>query len=166
MNHTNIIACIGVALCLSLSACAGPRTFDDGEKAVLRQAQVIKLEVEETIAGNTYNVDVSERQVESVIKEKIRAAGLTVAEKGQDYDASLLVSFQFTKLRILGQQLPDGFSEDTIYMSYELDFRHKKIGRIVRTQMWAIPPPYLAGFQRHHLIRILDDWLLVHLEKK
>ncbi|MEK6761725.1 MAG: hypothetical protein AABY96_03320 [Nitrospirota bacterium] len=166
MNHTNIIACIGIALCLSLSACAGPRTFDDGEKAVLRQAQVIKLEVDEIVAANTYDGGVSKLTVESVIKEKIRAAGLTVADEGQDYDASLLVSFLFNKMQLFGQQLPDGATEDTIYMSFELDFRHKKIGRIVRTQMWAIPPPYLAGFQRHHLIRILDDWLLVHLEKK
>src|SRR5438132_1435532 len=127
MNNTQILVCVTATLCLLIASCTGPRKFDDSQKAVLRQAQVIKLEVEEIYAANSEKGDVSKKEVEELIMGKIRAAGLKVAEPGQDFDASLVVTFGFFKMQFFGQ-LPPGQTKDSTYMNFELNFRHRKLG--------------------------------------
>ena len=107
----------------------------------------------------------SKQEVEDIIKSKVRSAGLKVAAPGQDFDASLLVTFGFFKMQFYGQ-LPPGQTADTTYMNFELNFRHKQLGRIFRTGMWSVPPPHKANFQDKDFIRALDDVLLRHLAKK
>ena len=165
MKNTKIIVCIAAAFCLSLAGCTGPGKFNDSQKVVLRQVQVIKLDVQEISAANSETGGMSKQEIVELIKGKIRAAGLTVADTGQDYDASLLVTFGFFKMQFFGQ-LPPGETKDSIYMNFELNFRHKKMGRIFRTGMWNVPPPHKANFEVHDNIRTLDDALLRHLAKK
>ena len=165
MKYTTTLASLAAALCLPFSGCTGAREFNDNQKAVLRQVHVIKVDVGEIIAGNSENGDVSKQEVEDFIKAKIHAAGLKVAGHGQDYDASLGVTFGFFKMQSFGE-LPPGETKDTIHMSFELNFRHKELGRIFRTGMWTVPPPHQANFQNQDFIRTLDDVLLRHLAKK
>ncbi len=60
MKPTQTLVSIAVALCLFASGYTGPRTFNESEKATLRQAQVIKVEVKQFSVNNTKRTDVSE----------------------------------------------------------------------------------------------------------
>src|SRR6266536_3597184 len=103
MKRIRTLVTIAAALWLFASGCTGPRSFNDTQKATLRQAQVIKVEVQEISAANSQTGDVSKQEVEDIIKEKVRAAGLKVADPGQDSDASMLVAFGFFKMQFYGQ---------------------------------------------------------------
>lgn len=163
MHNTKALLCTAMTLCLFASGCTGPRNFTDSEKAILSQTQVIKLDVSELGQDSSQSRSMTPEDIERIIRPKIVAAGLAVAEPKQDYDASLAVTYSYFRWPSLAAET--GYAADTVFMQTHLNFRHKKLGHIFRAGFY-VPTPHKTHFESEDIIARLDEVLLQNLRKK
>lgn len=160
----------------SLVGCAasvkpGRTVFNDQQRSVLRQANTVKLEVEQWHAPNSVNCDMSKAEMQEFLLGKMRKSGLTITDKDEPFDAVLKFGFGCYPAQLVDNRyvvgLPAaGRSPATVLMVYSIDILHKDLGRIMYSGRWDAPSPHRTNFQSQDFIDTLDDVLLMQLEKK
>jgi len=160
----------------TLGACSavkpGRTAFDEQQKSVLRQAKVLKLEVEEWHAPNSVPCDMSKQQIESFLQGRMQKTGLAIAASAdQPHDALLQFGFGCYPAQLVGTRYVTGLPNTTrspsvVLMVYSIDFLHKDLGRIFYSGRWDALAPHRINFQGQDFIDRLDDVILRHLERK